>query len=80
MQNIRYESFLLNENILLPPLHIKLGLFKNFVKALFEHSEPMKILQETLPKLSKAKIKEGVFVDPYTRRLMKQLKIVWKTF
>lgn len=49
------------EKVLLPPLHIKLGLVKNFIKALvarnndtaFEH------LEGIFPRLSKKKIKEG---------------------
>ena len=50
--------------IILPPLHIKLGLFKQFVKALNKDSPVFNFLQASFPNLSKAKIKEGVFVGP----------------
>ena len=47
------------ERIILPPLHIKLGLFKQFVKALDKDSPVFNFLQTTFPSLSNAKIKEG---------------------
>ena len=52
------------EKIILPPLHIKLGLFKQFVKALNKDSPVFNFLQAAFPNLSKAKIKEVVFVRP----------------
>jgi hypothetical protein len=45
--------------ILLPPLHIKLGLMKNFVKAMDRTGSAFKYLAEKLPQLSEAKIKSG---------------------
>lgn len=68
--NIQFEPLISHQNVILPPLHIKLGLFKNFVKALDQASESVKILQKIFPKISIAKIKEGVFIGPDTRRLM----------
>ena len=58
------------ERIILPPLHIKLGLFKQFVKALDKDSPVFKFLQTTFPSLSNAKMKEGVFVGPQIRKLI----------
>ncbi len=55
---------------MLPPLHIKLGIFKKFVKSLDPEGRPMKLLKDIFPGLSEAKIK-GVFVGPDTRKLMK---------
>ena len=49
--------------VLLPPLHIKLGLMKNFVKALH--------LSTLFPGLSAAKLKEGIFVGPQIRKVLK---------
>ena len=49
-----------NKNIL-RPLHIKLDLFKQFVKALEKDSEVFNFLRTCFPHLSIAKIKEGVF-------------------
>lgn len=58
-------------NILLPPLHIKLGLMKQFVKALSKEGECFTYLCGQFPGLSEAKLKEGVFVEPNIRKLMK---------
>ncbi|KAK3882315.1 hypothetical protein Pcinc_013307 [Petrolisthes cinctipes] len=41
----------------MPPLHIKLGLMKQFVKALNQESAAFKYLLEFFPKLSETKIK-----------------------
>ena len=57
--------------VLLPPLHIKLGLMKQFVKALPWEGEGFTYLCRKFPGLSDAKIKEGVFVGPDIRKLMK---------
>lgn len=46
-------------NIILPPLHIKLGLIKQFVKALDKNGPTFTYLRSKFPKLSDAKIKEG---------------------
>jgi hypothetical protein len=50
-------------NVYLPPLHIKLGLKKTFVKAMDQNSAGFMYLKNKLPRISDAKIKEGVFVD-----------------
>jgi hypothetical protein len=43
---------------------MKLGLMKNFVKAMDQTGSVFKYLVEKLPWLSEAKIKEGIFVGP----------------
>ena len=49
----------------MPPLHIKLGLMKNFVKALAkQNSNGFEFLCEKFTELSRAKLKEGIFVGP----------------
>ena len=58
-------------NILLPPLHIKLGLMKNFAKAMDPVGSAFKYLAEKFPELSEAKIKVGVFVGPHIRKHFK---------
>lgn len=50
------------EKILIPPLHVKLGLMKNFVKTLPTDSPAFKHLQETIYFVSFAKIKEGMYL------------------
>lgn len=78
------------KKIILPPLHIKLGLIKNFVKKLKPGSRSILYLKEKFPGISDAKIKEGVFVGPQIKKLMKDPefdktldkleKIAWKSF
>ena len=53
------------------PLHIKLGLTKNFSKAMNRGGQAFKYLREKLSRLSGAKIKEGIFVGPQIRQLVK---------
>ena len=60
--------------ILLPPLHIKLGLMKNFVKALDKTKAGFKCLYENFPRLSEAKFKQGVFVGDH--RFTNVLKMI----
>jgi hypothetical protein len=61
-QNVKYAPLIEPSKVLLPPLHIKLGLMKNFVKALDEKGRGFKYLREKFPKLTEAKVKAGVFV------------------
>ncbi|XP_036325477.1 uncharacterized protein LOC118738673 [Rhagoletis pomonella] len=58
------------DNIILPPLHLKLGYMKQFVKRLDKNSESFLHLETVFPKLSDAKIKEGIFIGPQIRKLM----------
>ena len=62
---------LLNQKIYLPPLHIKLCLMKNFVKGMDRTGKGFTYLKNKFPRVSDAKIKEGIFVGPQTRELMK---------
>lgn len=48
------------DQIILPPLHLKLGYMKQFVKRLDRDSEAFLHLKTTFPRLSEAKIKEGI--------------------
>ena len=56
--------------VLLPPLHIKLGLMKNFVKALHKNAAAFQHLSTVFPGLSAAKLKEGIFVGPQIREVL----------
>ena len=55
----------------LPPLHIKLGLMKNFVKALHKNGAAFQHLSTVFSGLSAAKLKEGIFVGPQIREVLK---------
>lgn len=57
--------------VLLPPLHIKLGLMKNFVKALDRDGSGFLFLCEKFKRKSMEKIKAGIFDGPEIRELMK---------
>ena len=57
--------------VLPPPLHIKLGLMKNFMKALHKNGAAFQHLSTVFPDLSAAKPKEGIFVGPQIREVLK---------
>jgi hypothetical protein len=61
-KNVKYSNLVDPSKILLPPLHIKLGLMKQFVKALKKDEGGMTYLKTKFPKLSEAKINAGVFI------------------
>jgi len=70
-KNVLRESLVEPNKVILPPLHIKLGLMKQFVKALDREGDCFKYLGEKFSGLPEAKLKEGVFVGPDICRLMK---------
>ena len=61
--NVANRELVKRENIIFPPLHIKLGLMKQFVKKLPRDGSAFQFLQQRFPKLSDAKIKEGSLLD-----------------
>src|ERR1044071_5533658 len=69
--SVQYQPLVSHSRILLPPLHIKLGLMNYFVKALDQEKPAFKYLAEKFPRLSDAKIKAGIFVGPQIRELLK---------
>lgn len=70
-KNVKNAPLVQSDDVFLPPLHIKLGLMKNFVKAMDRDGAGFLYLKEKFPKISDAKIKEGIFVGPQIRQLMK---------
>ena len=68
-KNIIHDSLVDPSKVLLPPLHIKLGLMKQFVKALSKDGECLKYLCNKFSGLSETKLKEHVFVGPDIRKL-----------
>lgn len=63
---------------LLPPLHIKLGLMKQFVKASLKEGECFNYLCLNSFGISDANLKQGVFVEPDMRKLVKDENVVTK--
>ena len=68
--NVQHVPLVDPQKIYLPPLHIKLGLFKNFVKAMDPCGSGFCYLQQKFPNKSAAKTKAGVFVGPDIRKLI----------
>ena len=59
------KNFLVKKpnKVLMPLLHINLGLMKNFLKAMVKHhSNGFEFFCKKVPNLSQAKLKEGIFV------------------
>ena len=62
--------FVDKQRVLLPPLHIKLGLMKNYVKALNKEGNAFKYLAMRFLYISEAKLKAGMFIGPQIRELL----------
>lgn len=71
LKNVLNEPLVEQQKIYLPPLHIKLGLIKNFVKALNREGNAFLYLRRKFARISEAKLKEGMFVGPQIRELFK---------
>ena len=52
-------------------MHLKLGLMKKFVKAMNQEEAAFTYLWEKFPRLSEAKLKEGIFIGPQLRDSIK---------
>ena len=61
------EPLVDRDNFIIPPLHVKLGLVKNFIKSLDKTGEAIQFLKEKFSKLSVSKIQEGVFRTGYQK-------------
>jgi len=61
-KNVVNRPLILLEKIYLPPLHIKLGFMKNFVKGTDKTGHGFEYVRNTFPNVSDAKIKEGIFI------------------
>ena len=64
------------DKVLLPPLHIKLGLMKQYVKSLDKGGECFKYICQKFSFLSREKIKAGVFDGPKIRQLLKDEEFI----
>ncbi|KAJ4439600.1 hypothetical protein ANN_07728 [Periplaneta americana] len=70
-KNVVAEPLVDPKDVLLPPLHIKLGLIKYFVIDMNQEGQAFKYVREKFPKLSDAKVKESIFVGQQIRELVK---------
>lgn len=57
--NIYRDPLVPKENIMLPPLHIKLGIVQNFIKAVIKREAVFECLKGIFPRLSEAKLLGG---------------------
>jgi len=71
IMNVENQPLVERSKILLPSMHLKLKVIKNFVKAMNQEEAAFTYLQETFPRLSEAKLKEVVFIGPQIRDLIK---------
>ena len=71
IMNMENQPLVEPSKILLPSMHLKLGLVKIFVKAVNQAEAAFTYLREKFPRLSEAKLKEGVFIGPQIRDLIK---------
>ena len=69
-KNVINEPLVNRDRIILPPLHIKLGLMKQFVKALDKHGSCFNYIVQKFPGLSMEKLKAGIFDGPQIRKLI----------
>ena len=60
--NISCEPLANPQDVYLPTMHIKVGLTKIFVKALDREGQAFAYLRKRFPKLSEARVKEGIFL------------------
>ena len=70
-KNILKKPLVPRDRIILPPLHIKLGLIKQLGKALDKDGECFRYICLSFPGLSLEKLKAGIFDGPDIRKLMK---------
>jgi hypothetical protein len=76
--NVKEQPLVDRHKVLLPPLHIKLGLMKNFIKALNHEGDAFKYLADKFPHISEAKLKAGIFIGPQIRQLLKDTEFAAK--
>ena len=70
--NIQHGSFVDPMQVYRPPLHIKLGLMKNFVAAMDHNGSGFQYLKDKFgEKKTDAKLKAGIFVGPEIREIMR---------
>ena len=69
-RNVINDSLVERDRILFLPLHIKLGLIKQFTKALDKDGDCFTYLCQAFPELTMEKLKAGIFDGPQIRLLL----------
>ena len=70
-KNVIHVQFVPREKIMFPPLHIKLGIIKQFIKALDKTGQCFQHISSVFPALSNEKLKAGILDGPQIRKLIK---------
>ncbi|XP_055542731.1 uncharacterized protein LOC129728320 [Wyeomyia smithii] len=68
--NVKNTALVDSQTILMPPLHIKLGLIKRFVKALGAESPALQYLQQKFLRLTTGMVTAGIFTGPLIRTML----------
>lgn len=75
--NVINKALVDKNDLIMPGLHLQLGFMTQFVKAMDKNGPGFLYLIETFgSKLSKEKIKAGIFIGPQIRKLMKDSKFL----
>jgi len=70
IMNVENQPLEEPSKFLLPSMHLKLGLMKNFVRAMNQEETAFTYLREKFPRLSGVKLKEGIFIGSQIRDLI----------
>ena len=70
-KNIFNYALVDSSKLIFPPLYIKMGHMKQYVKALNKQSAYFQYIANKFPKLIGEKVKKGIFVDQQIRQLIK---------
>ena len=70
-KNFTHDQLAPCEKIIFLPLHIKLALMKQFVKALHKTGQCFQYILSAFPGLSNKKLKAGIFDSPQIQKLIK---------
>ena len=69
-KNVINEPLVNRDRIILPPFHIKLGLMKQFAKALDKHGSCLSYIVQKFPGINIEKHKAEIFDGPQIRKLI----------
>jgi len=71
IMNVENQPLVEPSKILLPSMHLKLGLMKDFVKDMNQEEDAFTYLRVKFPRLSETKVEEGIFIGPQIRDFIK---------
>lgn len=69
--NVINEPLVNKNNVIIPPLHIKLGLMSSLIKTIKTNQNAINELAKLFPRTSRAKLENGVFTGPQITKIIK---------